>query len=312
MKMRVAIGPSSFAEEDSTPLRMLQEAGLEVVPNAFRRRLTESEVLEHLKEVDGLIAGLEPLNRRVLASVQARLKVVARVGIGMSNVDLDAAREFGIKVSSTPDGPTEAVAEMTLASLLCLVRNIEPLNRALHAGEWPKTIGRSIAEMSVLVVGFGRIGRRVADLLSQLGARVLVCDPYLPSDADIKPYNRVSLTEGLGSADVVSLHASGDRPIMGDMEFGCVRKGMILLNSARGELVQEDALVRALESGQIGKAWFDAYWREPYTGPLVAFPQVLMTPHAATYTRRCRLSMESEAVRNLLRDLELSTSNGQR
>ena len=118
MSLRVAIGPSSFAEEDSTPLRLLEAAGVEVVPNRWKRRLTEAEIIEHLQDVDGLIAGLEPLNRKVLQSARPRLRALARVGIGMANVDQDAARELGIRVSSTPDGPTEAVAEMTLAALL--------------------------------------------------------------------------------------------------------------------------------------------------------------------------------------------------
>lgn len=303
MKLRIAIGPSSFAEEDPTPLRMLEAAGVEIVPNPFRRRLTEAEILAHLVDIDGLIAGLEPLNRRVLSASRPRLQAIARVGIGMNNVDQVAARELGIKVSSTPDGPTEAVAEITLAALLCLARNLESSNRALHAGEWPKTIGRSIAELSVLVVGFGRIGRQVAALLAQLGARVVVCDPFLPDTVSTAPFPRVTLLEGLAESDVVTLHASGDQPILLDEHFARARKGLVLLNSARGELVDEAALVRALRTGQVAKAWFDAFWREPYTGPLTEFPQVLMTPHCATYTRRCRLSMESEAVRNLLRDL---------
>ncbi len=301
---RVAIGPSSFAEEDSTPLRLLHDAGVDVVPNLRRCRLTESEIIEQLRGADGLIAGLEPLNRRVLESARSNLKAIARVGIGMANVDADAAREFGIRVSNTPDAPTEAVAEMTLCALLCLVRNLESANRALHAGEWPKSVGRSLAELNILVVGYGRIGRKVARLLSSLGAHVLVQDPLLSADADVAPCRRVTLDEGLSAADVITLHAGGADVILGSTELAKVCPGVILLNSARGELVDETALVGALESGIVGKAWFDAFWQEPYTGPLKRFPQVLLTPHASTYTRRCRLLMETEAVRNLLRDLE--------
>lgn len=303
--MRIAIGPSSFAEEDPTPMRLLQAAGVDVVPNPYKRRLTESEIITQLVDVDGLLAGLEPLNRKVLSGAKPRLKAVARVGIGMTNVDSDAARELGIKVSNTPDGPTEAVAELTLAALLCLARNLESSNRAVHAGEWPKTIGRSLGELTVLVVGFGRIGRKVASLLASLGARILICDPMIPEGTAGLPFPRVTLLEGLASADVVTLHASGEDTVLGDSEFASCRKGIMVLNSARGGLVDEGALVRALESGQVSKAWFDAFWQEPYRGPLAAFPQVLMSPHCSTYTRRCRLSMESEAVRNLLRDLGL-------
>ncbi len=302
--MKIGIGPSTFAQEDKTPLELLQRAGITVVPNPTGKRLTEAEIIAYLtgEKLDGLLAGLEPLNRRVLEAAHPTLKAVARVGIGITNVDVAACRELGIAFSYTPDGPTEAVAEMTLAALLSLARELEPMNRALHAGQWPKQISRSLRELTVLVVGYGRIGRAVAAQLAALGCSLRVCDPFLPADAPCE-FPRVELLAGLAEADVVSLHASGDRALLGANEFAAAKPGLIVLNSARGELVDEAALVAALEAGQVGKAWFDAFWKEPYTGPLLRFPQVLLTPHTCTYTRRCRLQMESEAVRNLLRDL---------
>lgn len=304
--MRIGIGPSTFAQEDRLPLEMLHRAGVTVVPNPTGKRLNESETIRFLNEerLDGLLAGLEPLNRRVLESSRPNLKAVARVGIGISNVDTKACAEFGIRFSFTPDGPTEAVAEMTLAALLSLARNIEPMNRAMHAGQWPKSIGRSLREMTVLVVGFGRIGRSVAALLSQMGCTILVHDPFLSPDRAI-PFPRVELGLGLACADAVSLHASGEKVILGASELSKAKHGMIILNSARGELVDETALIEALEIGQVSKVWFDAFWHEPYTGPLLKYPQALLTPHTCTYTRRCRLEMESQAVRNILRDLDL-------
>jgi D-3-phosphoglycerate dehydrogenase / 2-oxoglutarate reductase len=305
--MRIGIGPTSFAREDKTPMLLLQKAGVTVVPNPAGKRLTQDETISFLarERLDGLLAGLEPLNRPVLEASRPYLKAIARVGIGINNVDLAACRDFGIKFSFTPDGPTEAVAEMTLTALLCLVRNLEPMNRALHQGEWPKSIGRSLKELTVLVVGFGRIGSRVARQLNQLGCHILVYDPLLSPDAPCE-YPRVSLNQGLAQADVVTLHASGDKPILTNTEFGVAKPGLILLNSARGELVAEDALVRALESGTVAKAWFDVFGQEPYTGPLLKFDRVLLTPHIGTYTRLCRLKMETEAARNLLRDLGIA------
>jgi D-3-phosphoglycerate dehydrogenase len=302
--MRVGIGPSTFAQEDQTPLNLLREAGITVIPNPVGRRLNEAEIAHYLKSerLDGLLAGLEPLNRGVLEAGQPHLKAVARVGIGISNVDVGACREMGIRFSFTPEGPTQAVAEMTLAALLSLARNLEPMNRAMHAGEWPKTIGRSLRELTVLIVGFGRIGRAVAAQLAALGSKIVVSDPYLPETADC-PYERLSIEKALPVVDVISLHAAGDKPLLGDREFDQVRPGVMILNSARGELVEEEALIRALDSGRVGKAWFDAFWKEPYTGRLQSYPQVLMTPHTCTYTRHCRLHMESEAALNLLRDL---------
>lgn len=306
MSMRVAIGPSSFAAEDEAPLNRLREAGCEVVPNPFGRRLTEAEIIAHLEDVDGLIAGLEPLNAKVLASAP-KLKAVARVGIGVDNVDFGAAETHGIKVSNTPDGPTHSVAEMTLAALLSLCRRLIPTNAALHQGEWKKMMGQGLAGSRALVVGYGRIGRRVGEILQFLGAEVHVFDPYIDDAALMEGLPRVTVLEGtLAEADIVTLHAGGKEVILGPYQFAAMKEGVLLLNSARGELVDENALIDALDSGKVGGAWFDAFWEEPYQGRLTEYDQVLLTPHVGTYTRQCRLSMESAAVDNLLRDLGLT------
>lgn len=305
MKYCIAIGPSSFAAQDDTPLKILEEAGIEIIPNPYGRRLTEEEILTHLEGVDGLIAGLEPLNRRVLSSAPC-LRAIARVGIGMSNVEMEAARELGIKVSNTPDGPTEAVAEMTLAAILALIRGILPANTALHAGRWTKRIGRGLRGTEVLLVGYGRIGRRVSQLLRAFGSEIMVCDPFVDQSSVEDGIKLVSLEEGLRVAQVISLHASGSKSIIGKEQFEQMQDGVILLNSSRGELVDEEALIQALESGKVGSAWLDVFCEEPYNGPLTHYDQVLLTPHTSTYTRQCRLSMEMSAVKNLLRDLGLT------
>ncbi len=303
MPLRVAIGPSSFASPDRAPLDLLEARGIEVVPNSFGRRLTEEEIIAHLADVDGLVAGLEPLNRRVLAGALPRLRAVSRVGIGMTNVDQPAAAELGIKVSNTPDPPARAVAELTLGAMLALARGLVATNEAFHAGQWPKSVSRGLDEATVLIVGFGRIGREVAARLRPFGARILVCDPFADPASLHVDDRLVALAEGLAAADVVTLHASGERCIIGADELAHMRPGAFLLNSARGGLVDESALLAALDSGRLAGAWFDAFWKEPYTGALLRYPQVLLTPHAGTYTARCRLRMETEAVANLLRDL---------
>jgi D-3-phosphoglycerate dehydrogenase len=283
---------------------MLKEAGIDVVPNPYGRRLTQDEIITQLEGVEGLIAGLEPLNREVLTSAST-LKAIARVGIGMNNVDLEAAQELVIKVSNTPEGPTEAVAEMTLAALLNLSRGLLPANHALHTGEWRKAVGFGLRDTKVLLIGYGRIGRRVGRLLAGLGAHILVNDPYLDPDFLEDDVQTVPLEEGLSQAEVISLHANDVETILGPREFAQMQDGALLLNSARGEQVDEDALIAALDSGKVAGVWFDAFWQEPYTGPLTDYDQALLTPHLSTYTRQCRLSMETKAVRNLLRDLSL-------
>lgn len=305
MTYRVAIGPSSFAANEKEPLEILERAAIEISANPFGRRLTEAEIMAHLQGVDGLIAGLEPLNRRVLASFP-QLQAIARVGIGMDNVDLEAAKELDITVSNTPDEPAQAVAEMTLTALLALCRGLVPANTAMHTGRWQKAIGTGLIDTRVLLVGYGRIGRCVGELLRNFGAVVFVADPFL-SDSQLKNGERlVTLDEGLSEASVVSLHASGNEVILGENEFSKMQDGVIILNAARGELVDEDALIKALENGKVRGTWFDVFRHEPYTGRLIDFDHVLLTPHISTYTRQCRLNMETAAVKNLLRDLKIT------
>ena len=293
---RVLIGPSSFGVVDAAPLERLRAAGFDVQENPFGRKLTERELIDLLPGVVGLIAGLEPLNGSVLE--QSELRAISRSGAGMSNVDLDAARRLGIVVRSTPDAPTTAVAELTLAAMLALLRQIVPMNVDLHAGRWTRLAGAQVEGKTVAVVGFGRIGRRVAQLLTAFGARVIAVDPCV-STVD-PPIEFASLTEALPLADIVTLHASGDRTILGKTDLLRLRPGAFVLNGGRGGLVDEAALCEALDSGHVAGAWIDAFIDEPYSGPLTRYPQLLLTPHIGSFTVECRRRMEMEAVDNLL------------
>jgi D-3-phosphoglycerate dehydrogenase / 2-oxoglutarate reductase len=301
-KYTVAIATSSFAQADPAPKKMLEQAGVEIKDNPWGRKMTQKEIIDHLQGVHGLLAGLEPLNREVLSTAKD-LKALARIGIGMDNVDQDAARELGIIVSNTPDGPTRAVAELTIACLLSLCRQIPQMNADMHAGIWNKAISLGLKDTPVLFIGYGRIGRAVADLLRPFEPQIMVCDPCIDSDESCPGAERVSLEEGLAKARVISMHAGGNDAILDANAFSRMQEGVILLNSARAGLVDEKSLIQALDSGKISGAWFDVFWKEPYQGELQNRPNVLMTPHVCTYTKQCRRGMETEAVENLLRDL---------
>ncbi len=301
----VGVSTSSYAQTNREPLDVLIGAGVKVVKNPFGRRLTEDEAATFLADKHGLIAGLEPLNQRVISSAP-HLKAIARVGIGMSNIDMKFADKRGIRVSNTPDGPTNAVAELTAGAAIALGRGLVSANSHLHAGEWVKAIGSGLDGRSVLFVGYGRIGRRTAELMSPFGIRVFVVDPVLEQGDLAAGETLVTLDEGLKQADVVSLHASGEEVILGPEQFDIMKRGALLLNSARGELVDENSLLQALDDGVLKGAWFDAFWREPYAGPLLGRNDVILTPHLGTYSEQCRLSMELSAAKNLLNDLGLS------
>jgi D-3-phosphoglycerate dehydrogenase len=305
MSLRVGITTSSFAQADATPLTRLHSSGLEVISNPFGRRLSRDEAFEFVSDLDGLIAGLEPLDRGVLGNAPS-LKALARVGIGMDNVDQEAAAEFGIALSNTPEPPSIAVAELTMTAMLCMLRDFRSATTSMQAGKWEKRIQSSLDGATVLIVGLGRIGRRVASLAEAFGAECIGIDPNLRPDQVPTCVQMVPLEVGLERADVITIHASGSEPIIGARELSRVREGVILLNASRGALVDESALAMGLESGRVGWAWFDAFWEEPYEGSLLGHPRFLATPHIATYTARCRSAMEMEAVDNLLRDLHVT------
>lgn len=297
---KVLIGPSSFGELDRTPLDRLIEAGCEVIDNPFKRKLTKEELVKLLDDgIVGLVAGLEALDRDVLA--KSHLKVISRCGSGLANVDLKAAKELGIEVCSTPSGPTTAVAELTLAAILSLLRLIPQMDRDLHEGRWVKKIGFQLEGKTVVIVGLGRIGTRVASLLGPFGVRVLAVDPYLAPASAALPL--LSLEEALPQADILTLHCSGESCLLGKKELALLKPGALVLNPARGGLLDEAALVEGLRTGRIAGAWLDTFEREPYSGPLTDCPNVLLTPHAGSYTRECRSGMEVEAVENLIKAL---------
>lgn len=304
--MKVGISTSSFGKADPAPVHRLRDAGIEVVPNPFGRRLTRDEASAFVQDLDGLIAGLEPLDRDVLSHASS-LRALARVGIGMDNVDQVAARDLGISVSNTPDPPTAAVAELTLTAMLALVRGFVPFQASLRAGDWVKEIRGSLSGATVGVVGLGRIGRRVVELIQPFGARVIGIDPFIPEDVEVPGVSeRRTLEDALPDAEVLTLHASGSDVLIGAGEIDSLPAGSIILNAARGTLVDEAALGEALKSGQISAAWFDAFWEEPYEGDLRSLDNFYGTPHVGTYTARCRREMEMEAVKNILKDLGIT------
>jgi len=302
MISKILIGPSSFADSDKTPRDKLVEAGYEVIDNPYRRKLTRKELLDLLdNKVVGLIAGLETIDREVLE--KSKLQVVSRVGAGISNVDLAAACAMGVKVFNTPDAPTSAVAELTIGALLSLLRMIPQMDQALHDGKWQKKIGLQLQGKTVAIIGFGRIGRKVAALLFPFGVKILVVDPYI-NESDCVGCRKVTLEAALLEADVVTIHSSGHDRLIGDEEFTYMKKGVYLLNVARGGVVSEKALIEALENKTVAGAWLDTFEEEPYNGILCHYPNVILTPHVGSYTAECRLQMETEAVDSLLNYLK--------
>lgn len=292
-KPKILVGPSVMGP---APLARLERNGFEVIPNPYSRKYTRAELQVLLAGVDGILAGLEPLDREVLSA--STLKVISRVGSGLANVDIPAAESMGIKVLSTPNGPTLAVAELVVGTLICLLRDVAIMNRDLHDGKWTKIVGLQLAGKKVAVIGFGRIGRTVAGMLGGLGAEIIAVDPYLkdpPGGVRV-----MALEPALREAEVITLHCSGEGQVLGPAEFRLLKKGAFVLNAARAGLLDEGALIEALDSGAVAGAWLDVFPHEPYKGKLSGMKGVILTPHVASYTQEGRVKMEMDAVENLL------------
>ena len=298
----IFISTSSFdlSNFDETDLNTLRGAGVSIRTNPVGRKLTEDEAIENLRDnVIGLIAGLEPLNARVLDAAPS-LKAIARVGIGLDTVDLAAAKARGIEVFNTPEPPAQAVAELTIGHILGMLRNISRVDRTIRVGEWKGQFGQLLAGKTVGVVGFGRIGRKVTELLVPFGVNVIAHDPITPNASGVR---FVDLSTLLATSDIVTLHVPytmDNHHMIGGKEMATMKKGSFLVNIARGGLIDEDALRSSLISGHLAGAALDCFEVEPYAGPLKDLDNVVMTAHMGTYATETRGQMEREAAGQLV------------
>lgn len=301
---KFVISTSSFDLDNNPAIQRLLQNGFQAVTNPYRRKLTEDEIIELLNgEVVGLIAGIEPLTERVFQSASP-LKVISRCGAGMDSVDLAAAQKHGIAVLNTPEAPAQAVAELTMGYILTLLRQINQIDQAVRKGEWPRTQGRLLAAQTVGIIGMGHIGRRVARLCQAFEATVIAHDPHVNQAPD--GITLMSLEKLLATADMITLHlpyGPDTHHLLNAQAFAAMKPEAIVINAARGGLVDEDALAEALRSGKISAAALDVFEQEPYRGPLLEFGNTILTSHVGSLARESRQRMEIEAADNLLQGL---------
>lgn len=308
-RARVLVTNLPFAHINPKPLEMLQQAGAEVVLNPLERPLNEDEYAEMIGGFDYLLAGVEPVTGKVMDG-EPNLKLIARIGIGIDNVDLLAARERGIPVTHTPDGPSPATAELTIALMMDVARGVGQADRAIRAKGWKKMVGVRLTESTVGVIGVGRIGKRVIRHLKGgfPGVRILAND--IEPDEEFGRELGIEWTDKetiYRDCDFVTLHVPRTaltRDMIGAAELAMMKPTCRLLNLARGGLVVEADLAHALRTGEIAAAGFDVFSAEPYTGELAELDNLTMTCHMAANTPDCRLAMESGAVAEVIRMMD--------
>jgi D-3-phosphoglycerate dehydrogenase len=300
---KVLITTSSFSLGNFAQAKSLHDAGISLEMNPHGRRLSEDEVAELVAtDVIAILAGLEPLTDRVLSNAKS-LRVIARCGTGLDSVDLQAASRLGIDVFNTPDAPTQAVAELTIAHMLNSLRHVSTTDSNMRSGKWTPTMGSLLATKTVGLIGVGRIGSAVAKLAQAFGARVIGFDPVVSSHNSVE---LLSIEDVLNQADIVSLHVpinDQTHHILNASTISRMKPGSIVVNVSRGGLIDESALHDALKSQHLSGAALDCFEDEPYSGPLLQIPGVHVTAHMGSYARETRDLMEVEASTNLVNGL---------
>lgn len=256
-------------------------------------------------DFDVLVAGTEPITARVMEYAR-NLKLISRVGIGLDSVDLLEAERRGIQVSYTPDAPAPAVAELTIGLMLSLLRNVHTANLQMHKGEWCRHFGRRIPEVTIGIIGTGRIGGRVLRRLSAFGSpRVLVNDLY----PDQKVTTELKL-EWVGKetiyreADLISLHVpltAHTKNMVRKEHLLMMKSDALVINTSRGGIINEQDLAEVLLGGHLGGAAIDVFEHEPYSGKLAGIDRCLLTCHMGSMSVDCRTRMEIEATEEAVR-----------
>ena len=302
---RVLVTPTSYAKDDPSLRTDLEAEVGEVVYNTLGRPLTSTELVQIIGGFDGYIAGLDSIDRSVI-ELADRLKVIARYGVGVDNVDLDAALSKGIVVTNTPDANSDSVAELTVGLMVALARNILTAAQATKSGAWPRLEGVALKGKVVGLYGLGRVGKQVAAILAGFGCSLLAYDLCPDTGfAQKVGIKIVSKDELISQSDFLSFHLSlspDTHHLVNAEFFSRMKSGAFLINTSRGELIDEAALFDALQDGRLRGAALDVFSQQPPVPnlPLLTLPQVIATPHMGAHTDGATRAMGRGALNDCL------------
>ena len=305
---KVLITTVPFGDKERLPLELLEGSNIDYVINPLGIKLTEDELAEMITDFDAIIAGTEPITAKVMDRA-TNLKMISRVGIGLDSVDLLAAKERDIIVSYTPDAPSPAVAELTIGLILSLLRSIHVSNSELHEGKWKRFFGRRISEVTIGIIGVGRIGSRVIRRTQPFGTpKFLVNDinPSKRSDLIDFKLDWVSKEKIYKEADIISIHTpltSETKNMITKDNLLSMKKDAVIINTARGGIVNEQDLFEVMQDGHLSGAAIDVFDFEPYKGRLREIQRCILTAHMGSMSVDCRTRMEIEATEEVVRFL---------
>lgn len=308
MSFKVLVTSTSFGKVVKDPVELLDKKGYQIVWNELGRPLKENEVMERIKGVDAYIAGLDEITAKAIEAAD-KLKVISKYGAGIDNIDVEAATKRKIIVTNTPGTNTEAVADLTFGLMLAVARKIPQADESTKKGEWEKFFGSAVYGKTLGIVGMGDIGRSVARRARGFNMRVIYWSRRRKSDIEEETgANYTDLKSVLKEADFVSLHLAltpETKNIIGEDEIKLMKPTAFLINTARGPLIDEDALYRCLKEQVIAGAAVDSYVTEPPKGsPLLSLTNIITTPHMGGYTYEALRNMGMTSVENIIDVLE--------
>jgi len=305
--MNILIVTYPFGLCGSKPIELLEETGWNIHYSSLGRRLKGDEVRDMLKGMDAVIAGTEPYNKETI-DLAKDLKVISRVGIGLDNVDYQACKKRGIQIAHTPSAPSDAVADLTVAQMLNLLRGLYISNQSVKDGRWKRITGLSVRQIKIGILGVGRIGSRVIDRLKPFGANILASD--VKKIDGVEGVTWVDKDTLFRESDLVSVHIplnDENYHFVGMREFSMMKEGAYFINTSRGSVINERDIESCLLNKHLAGAALDVFEKEPYDGVMTEMDNVLLTAHLASSDRLSRYHMELWAVENCIKLLNGET-----
>ena len=302
--MKVFVSTHPFSSTSKEPMKLLQDNNFDVKLNPFEHKMTSQELAKEIKDSEILIAGTEKITEEVFQNAP-KLKLISRVGIGLDGIDFELCKKYGVRVAYTPDAPTMAVAELCVAMILDLARQITITDKNIRVGVWKRHMGTLLYGKTIGIFGMGRIGKSLVHLLSSFNVKFLVHD-INPDIAFGRLYNVnfVSKEEVLKNSDVVSVNIPLKKDTLDyitSKELSLMEPHTIVINTARGGIINENNLYDALKEKIIAGAAVDVFEEEPYSGKLIELENCLLTCHMGASTIDSRTDMEVQAVEEAIR-----------
>jgi len=306
--MKILITPRSFASSSDKAIKMLTARGYEIQRNNTDRPYKKEEILNLIKDIDGIIIGIDELSAEIIEKAN-KLKVISKYGTGLDNIDIHMATNKKIIVTNTPTANVDAVADLAFGLILSLARRIPEADQKTKNGKWEKIIGKSVWEKTLGVIGLGKIGRQVVKRARGFQMNILgfdlVKDKKFAQRYGIK---YVNLEKLLQKSDYITIHIplnDATRGMISYKELEKIKREAFLINTSRGGIVDEQALYKALRNNQLKGAALDVYHSEPpVESPLKELDNVIMTPHIGAYTEEAIENMGMQAAQNLIDVLE--------